>query len=197
MSGATITLASASPRRAELLTRFGVRFEQQSADADESRIGGESPLSYVTRIARLKAATVLPVARTMPVLAADTVVVLDDDILGKPADSDQARQMLRRLSGQTHTVLTSVVVGDHMKTMQATSYTRVGFRSLTASEIDAYVATDEPADKAGAYGIQGLGAVLVSKIDGSYSGVVGLPLAETARLLEEFGIQLLAKASHG
>ena len=190
MKSASLTLASGSPRRAEILDRLGLHFDRCVADADETPAEDETPLAYVCRVARLKADTVLPDVAALPVLAADTIVVIDDDILGKPADAREARRMLGRLSGRHHTVLTSVVVRDHMHIFQDTSYTRVRFRPLDAALIDRYVASGEPMDKAGAYGIQGLGEMLVEGIEGSHSGVVGLPVAETLALLARFGIEV-------
>jgi septum formation protein len=184
-----VTLASASPRRALLLDRLGIAFETMSMDIDESPNREETPLGHVTRLARAKACAALSLAPKLPVIAADTIVVLGDDILGKPVDDDDARAMLASLQGKTHTVLTSVVVSDHIRHMQKTSYTRVCFRQLNAAEIAGYVDTGEPRDKAGAYAIQGLAGAFISRIDGSYSGVVGLPMVETRSLLSEFGIE--------
>ena len=172
-----------------LLGQLGVVFDTLSTDIDESLNDDETPLCNVVRLARAKAAKALAFARHMPVIAADTIVVLGDDILGKPVDDYDARNMLACLQGKAHTVLTSVVMSDHKRVMQKTSYTRVCFRQLSTAEISAYVATGEPHDKAGAYAIQGLGGAFVSRIDGSYSGVVGLPLVETGCLLIEFGIE--------
>ncbi|TXS96371.1 septum formation inhibitor Maf [Parahaliea maris] len=185
----SLVLASASPRRRELLDQIGVSCRVQPADIDETPRPGESPPDYVSRMAREKAVAVAvgQVDDTV-VLAADTTVVIDDDVLGKPVDRFDALGMLARLGGRTHEVMTAVCVvgGDSEREVLVT--TRVTFVSLDLALCDAYLATDEPWDKAGAYGIQGLGAVLVESIEGSYSNVVGLPLVETWRLLREFGV---------
>jgi septum formation protein len=186
-----IYLASQSPRRRELLTQIGVDYSVIAAEVDETWPAAETPAAYVQRLAREKAvagwqrATALGM-EPRPVLGADTTVALDGDVLGKPADLDAARAMLRRLSGRSHQVFTGVALSDGTATAVALSTTTVWFRTLDEADIDAYWATGEPRDKAGAYGIQGLGAVFVERIDGSYSGVVGLPLFETARLLACF-----------
>lgn len=180
-------LASASPRRAELLAQIGVRFSRLVFPGiNETPRAGEAPADYVQRMAREKAIAgraALDGAPQAAVLGADTSVVLGERILGKPADRDDARQMLQALSGTVHEVLSavSVLTPDGQQTRLST--TRVWFRDLDSAEIDTYLATGEPFDKAGAYGIQGCGAVLVDALHGSYSGVVGLPLAETRALL--------------
>ena len=179
-----ICLASASPRRLTLLRQVGLDPEVRPAAVDERHRPGETPLAYVERMARSKA-----LAATTPdvalCLGADTVVVLDGKIMGKPAGSDDATAMLSRLSGRIHTVLTGVAVvprgGPQCYTQVIT--TRVWVKILTSQEICDYVASGEPLDKAGAYGIQGLGAFLVARIEGSYTGVVGLPLFETLALM--------------
>ena len=191
-----IYLASHSPRRRELLKQIGVSFEllllrehlERGADVDETQLPGEAPISYVTRITRTKAQAGWHHVQSRrvlayPVLAADTAVVLDDEIIGKPADSQHAQQILRRLSGKTHQVLTAVAIAykDHIETALSTS--TVEFRDLSDDEIRRYVASGEPLDKAGAYAIQGRAAVFVRALNGSYSGVMGLPLFETAQLL--------------
>lgn len=185
---AELILASASPRRAELLTQMGIAFSVCPADVDETVADGETPAAYVERLARVKAraVAVTPESREV-VLGSDTTVVLDGRILGKPASHEEAEAMLNRLSGNTHQVLTgiAVVAGDRCESAVVT--TEVTFRALSASEIRAYVASGEPMDKAGGYGIQGLGGVFVAHLNGSYSAVVGLPLYETARLLSEVG----------
>ncbi|RMG28344.1 MAG: septum formation inhibitor Maf [Gammaproteobacteria bacterium] len=190
-----VVLASASPRRRELLHQIGVPFRQDVVAIDESPRPGEAPRAHVLRLARAKAEAVVAAGRAggLPVLGADTVVVIDGEILGKPSDADQARAMLRRLSGRAHEVLTAVAVSDGRRRAEAVSVSRVYFRDLTEAEITAYWATGEPADKAGAYAIQGRGAVFVRRLEGSHSGVVGLPLYETARLLEAFGIRVLGE----
>lgn len=183
-----LVLASASPRRRELLAQAGVRHVVRVAGVDESVLPGETPETYVERLARAKAQAVLPQAGALPVLGADTTVVLDGDILGKPADAGEALAMLRRLSGREHRVLTAVAVCRGARLLSRLSVTRVWFRALDEAHLRRYVATGEPLDKAGAYGIQGFGAALVTRIDGSYTGVVGLPLAETIDLLDAFGV---------
>ena len=193
-SDTRIYLASRSPRRRELLQQLGVAFEElQGADVDETPLAGEAPDAYVMRLARAKAelgarqltARKLP---AQPLLAADTTVVLDGGIIGKPDDAEHAQRLLRRLSGKTHQVLTAVAVAqqDHVET--ALSASAVEFRPLEDAEIRDYVAGGEPLDKAGAYAIQGHAAIFVRALTGSYSGIMGLPLIETAELLRRFGI---------
>ncbi|ELQ6017029.1 septum formation inhibitor Maf [Cronobacter sakazakii] len=180
-------LASGSPRRQELLGMLGVTFERQVPGVEERRAEQEAPQDYVTRLARDKArAGVALAARDLPVLGADTIVVLDDDVLEKPRDAAHAAEMLRRLSGQTHDVMTAVALADKQRVCVRLVTTRVTFRALTAQDIAAYVESGEPMDKAGAYGIQGLGGCFVRRIEGSYHAVVGLPLVETWELLSEF-----------
>ena len=188
---AALLLASRSPRRAELLRTLGVAFRVIDVEVDETTRVGEAPVDYVRRLARDKAVAGQAVAgdASLPVLAADTTVVLDGAILGKPLDDADARAMLARLAGRTHEVLTGVAVIDARGWLDdAVVATRVSFRALSPAEIAAYVASGEPADKAGAYGIQGLGGALVERIDGSYSNVVGLPLVETLALLDAAGV---------
>jgi septum formation protein len=188
---AALLLASRSPRRAELLRTLGVAFRVIDVEVDETTRVGEAPVDYVRRLARDKARAGQAVAgdASLPVLAADTTVVLDGAILGKPLDDADARAMLARLAGRTHEVLTGVAVIDARGWLDdAVVATRVSFRALSPAEIAAYVASGEPADKAGAYGIQGLGGALVERIDGSYSNVVGLPLVETLALLDAAGV---------
>lgn len=177
-------LASRSERRAALLAQLGIDFEIMAADIDESLQAGEAPDAYVIRMAKGKAATVAGRAEAgRIVLGADTTVVCDGATLAKPSDRDDARRMLRRLSGRTHRVYSGVaVIGTTVDT--ALSVTEVTFGELDPAEIEAYVATEEPWDKAGAYAIQGRAARFVARIEGSYSGVVGLPLYETCRLLD-------------
>ena len=191
-----IYLASSSPRRQELLARIGVRFELLAPDAQEAEAAealeaitpGERPSDYVVRVALAKAragearrlARGLPPA---PVLAADTTVALGGRILGKPADAAEAREMLRALSGRTHRVLTAVAVARGRRIDHRLSNSRVRFGRLGAADIERYVATGDPLDKAGAYGIQGYAGRFVRRIDGSDSGIMGLPLYETHCLL--------------
>ena len=189
-----IYLASRSPRRRELLEQIGVRFRLLEVDVDESRQDGESARDYVHRLAEQKAAAgwrSLSAADRAPVLGADTVVVIDGEILGKPADPVDANRMLIRLSGRTHQVLSAVCVNDGTPRTRL-SRSRVTFRPIDDAERAAYCASAEPLDKAGAYGIQGRAAVFVSALEGSYSGVMGLPLYETAALLSELGIAVFA-----
>ena len=184
-----IYLASSSPRRQELLRQIGVAFEQLRVDVDERVQAGESPRDYVTRLAREKAAAGLAVrAGELPVLGADTTVVLNGRILGKPADREQGLAMLEALSAHTHQVLSGVCLADGERAEVAVSASEVRFRELTRAEIERYWGGGEPVDKAGAYAIQGRGAEFVAHLSGSYSGVMGLPLFETAALLRAFGI---------
>jgi septum formation protein len=186
----TLILASASPRRAELLRAAGVAFEVHPAHVDEDVHDSESPEQYVVRVAEAKARVVASRCPDRIVLAADTTVVVDGQILGKPQDEEDARRMLRRLSGRVHDVLSGVcVVGPaeagHYETGLAR--TSVAFAPLTTMEIDWYVASGEPMDKAGAYAIQGLASRFVTRIEGSYSNVVGLPVALVCEMLRSIG----------
>jgi septum formation protein len=187
-----IYLASASPRREELLRQIGVPFTARPAATSEERLGREPPADYVRRTARAKAAAVWasPAVQALPapVLAADTAVVVDDTVFGKPVDTKQALEMLEALSGRTHVVLTAVAVHADGAAAELLSRSEVRFRATTHAERVAYCATGEPFDKAGAYAIQGRGGLFVERLDGSYSGVVGLPLLETAALLGRFGL---------
>lgn len=189
-------LASASPRRAELLRQIGVVFEQFSVDLDETPLKGESPENYVYRLAIEKAKAGLIKVNTgqsnqgSVVIGSDTAVVLEGKILGKPTDQSDAFETLRLLSGRSHQVMTSVAVVSDQSIGCQVVVTEVAFRALSDVEIIQYWQTGEPADKAGSYGIQGAGAVFVKHISGSYSAVVGLPLQETAELLSENGIQI-------
>lgn len=187
-----LLLASASPRRRELLELVGVRYRAWSADIDESRADGEAPDVYVSRLARGKALAGLAAHGTgLPVLGADTVVLLDGDILGKPRDRAEARAMFARLSGRQHEVLTAVAVAVSTESMfEALNRTRVTFGVVPDPWIDHYATLDEPMDKAGAYAVQGLSGQWIRHIDGSYSGVMGLPLFETAGLLRQAGLTL-------
>lgn len=183
-----IVLASASPRRAALLTAIGIRFRVVVTDIDERARPGELADGLVERLALEKAASAVPRADGLPVLAADTIVVVDDVVLGKPASEAEGLAMLERLSGRSHRVVTAVAlaVGDAAQTR--ISSTTVTFRVIEPGEARAYWKTFEPADKAGGYGIQGIGGIFVDHIEGSYSGVVGLPVAETENLLRAFGV---------
>ncbi|MCL7945222.1 Maf family protein [Marinobacter sp. ATCH36] len=184
---ASIVLASASPRRAELLRQIGLSFHVRPADIDETPGTGESPVHYVERLARGKALAVQAAEPSATVIGSDTSVVLGGRILGKPQNSQDAADMLRRLSGTTHQVLTAVAIASVNACESRVSVTDVRFRGLSDEEINAYVATGEPMDKAGGYGIQGLGGIFVEELRGSYSAVVGLPLQETAELLAGAG----------
>lgn len=183
----SIILASASPRRAVLLEQIGLAFSVQPADVDETPKNGEPPEQYVQRLAMDKALAVSASAPDCLVLGSDTTVVLDGRILGKPADANDARAMLGRLSGAIHQVMTAVALARNGRSQCRLVITEVCFRELSAAEIDAYIATGEPMDKAGGYGIQGLGGIFINELRGSYSSVVGLPLQETAALLEDAG----------
>lgn len=187
-----ICLASKSPRRAELLDQIGLQYEVVPAPVDETPGEGEEPDTFVCRVAREKALAVASTREFDLVIGADTAVVVDGEIFGKPDGPARARTMLERLSGRTHRVLSAVAVADGQRDAVRLSESRVTFRSIASGEIDAYWASGEPADKAGGYAIQGLGAVFVRHLEGSYSGVMGLPLFETAGLLGEWNVPVLA-----
>ena len=182
-------LASTSPRRREILAALGIPFEVLAVDTDESPIEGESPEAMVLRLATAKAAAA---SEAGFVLGADTVVVLGDRILGKPRDAEDAIDMLLALSGRRHQVLTGVALRTPDGSRAVVSVTDVRFRKIRRDEAQRYWQSGEPRDKAGAYGIQGLGGVFVETIDGSYSGVMGLPVFETVELLNAAGIEVLA-----
>jgi septum formation protein len=202
-AGHKIYLASKSPRRRELLRQIGVEFEllllrdqsPRGPEVSEEVLPGEKPEDYVTRVTREKAEYA---SKTMtwrrlpmrPILAADTTVVVDGRILGKPADAAEATEMLKALSGRTHRVLTSVAVHYDEETWQTTQASEVTFGTLTDEMIRAYCATPEPYDKAGGYAVQGIAAVFIESITGSFSGIMGLPLYETAELLRQAGIPI-------
>lgn len=187
-------LASGSPRRRELLTQIGIPFTVVSASIDETPLPNEQAGAYVERLARSKAAAGLALLAAsgtpepLAVLGADTAVVLDGRILGKPVDREDALAMLAALSGREHEVLTAVAVTDGQRSESLCIISRVSFNPISEARAQAYWASGEPRDKAGGYAIQGLGAVFVQGLQGSYSGVVGLPVAETAELLAGFGI---------
>ncbi|MDX1298513.1 MAG: Maf family protein [Pseudomonas sp.] len=188
---ATLYLASGSPRRRELLAQIAVPFLTQIAPVDENTLPDELPVAYVERLARAKGQAGLAAladTRDAVVLGADTAVVLDGRILGKPVDRDEALATLGALSGRSHEVLTAVALVSAERVVSRVVTSQVTFRPLSRAEIEAYWASGEPQDKAGCYGIQGLAAVFVSQLQGSYSAVVGLPLCETAALLAEFAI---------
>ena len=183
----SLYLASGSPRRQELLTQLGISFEKVVPGIEELRRPHESAQQYVGRLAREKAqAGVALTAHDLPVLGADTIVILNGEVLEKPRDAAHAAVMLRMLSGNTHQVMTAVALADSQHTLDCLVVTEVTFRTLSDEDITHYVASGEPLDKAGAYGIQGLGGCFVGKINGSYHAVVGLPLVETYELLSNF-----------
>jgi septum formation protein len=190
-----LILASASPRRRELLEQIGVRFDCRPVDICEDPLPQESAHAYVTRLAKEKALAGLARAgEGAVVLGSDTTVAIDDHILAKPVDEDDAVAMLMRLSGRWHQVLTAVALAGADRVEQCCVVTKVKFIELDESRCRRYWRTGEPCDKAGAYGIQGFGAVFVKAIHGSYSAVVGLPLMETAELLQRFDIPLWQSA---
>ena len=182
-----LILASQSPRRAELLRAAGFAFEVEATDVDESLSAGEAPEAYVLRLAEAKAASVAEHHPDAAVVGADTTVVIDEQILAKPTDRADAARMLRLLAGRTHEVLTGVAVVRGARRLSRVSSTSVTFLPMTAADIAWYAASGEPDDKAGAYAIQGLASRVVERIDGSYSNVVGLPVALVHRLLKELG----------
>jgi len=183
-----LCLASVSPRRRELLSQIGVPHVVVGADIDETFLPGETPRDYVIRLAREKALAIRRSGQQLPVLAADTTVVVDEKIFGKPRDQAQAVDMLAELSGRAHEVLTAVALADSRGVIGRLSSSTVRFRKVSREECLAYWQTSEPRDKAGGYAIQGLGAVFIESLSGSYSGVMGLPLFETAELLRTAGI---------
>jgi septum formation protein len=197
-----IYLASKSPRRRELLKQIGVHYEllmmrEQAprVDIDESPLADETAHAYVQRIVRLKAETAIKVMRQRrltprPILTADTTVTLDGHILGKPVDKADAIRMLTQLAGESHQVLTAVAVAVDQEVKQVMTTSFVTFAKLSEDEIKSYIETGEPMDKAGAYAVQGVAAKFIAKLSGSYSGVMGLPLYETATLLRQCGVQI-------
>jgi len=186
--GPPLCLASASPRRRELLEQLGVSYVSAVPDIDEAVLPGESAADYVVRMARTKARMVHARGAGLPVLAADTIVLIDQRICGKPADAQDGIAMLLQLSGRTHQVLTAVALAAAGEVNYRVSRSEVRFRHLTVAEALAYWDTGEPHDKAGGYAVQGHGAVFVEHLSGSYSGVMGLPLFETAELLAGAGV---------
>ncbi|HZV63039.1 MAG TPA: Maf family protein [Methylophilaceae bacterium] len=191
-----IYLASRSPRRAELLQQIGVQFSVLPPDVDESELEHESPADYVLRLAKTKAEACMAVLvqqnkAIRPVLAADTTVSIDRKILGKPQDEADAHAMLTLMSGKRHQVLTALAIATPQGIVTSLSVTQVEMAVLTANEIETYIRSGEPFDKAGAYGIQGLASTFIKRIEGSYSGVMGLPIYETAQLLRSAGIRVL------
>ena len=196
-----VYLASQSPRRRQLLEQLGVRYElllpdeSENAEALEVALKNEAPASYVKRVTHLKLDSAMVRLKrrgltTAPILCSDTTVALGRVIYGKPEDANDAKRMLAELSGGTHRVLTAVAVQHGQKRSDALSSSKVTFEALTSRKINAYVATGEPMGKAGAYAVQGRAALYITRIDGSYSGIMGLPVHETARLLHAAGIKL-------
>ena len=195
-----VILASASPRRRELLDLVGIAHEVEPADIDETYRDGEEAAEHASRLAREKGATIAARSPAAIVISADTIVLIDGLVLGKPHDEADAARMLSMLGGQTHVVLTAVAVTYRGEMRSGVESVRVTFRPLDDERIGAYIATTEPMDKAGAYGIQGFGATLVERIDGDYFAVMGLPLARMVDLLQEIGVRyefgaLLARPS--
>ena len=191
MSQTDLLLASRSPRRRELLSQIGVRYELVRVDVLEERQANEIPSVYVRRLAREKARAGFDIqesSRSSPVLGADTIVVLGEEILEKPLDEKDCEHLLESLSGRTHEVLTAICIYSDAGVEEALCSTWVSFRELQRDEIKRYWQSGEPKDKAGGYGIQGLGALFVKRIEGSYSNVVGLPLYETGLMLEKLSI---------
>jgi septum formation protein len=192
-------LASRSPRRQEILSQLGLRFAVLAADIDESVLADEKAEHYVLRLAEQKALAVyakLPhleadSQQKLPVLAADTTVCVDGQILGKPADDKDALAILSSLAGGWHEVHTALALATEQGVRLALSSSRVQFAAVSTAELQAYIATGEPHDKAGAYGIQGLASIFIQRIEGSYSGIMGLPIFETTQLLKQAGIQVL------
>lgn len=186
-----LVLASASPRRAELLGALGVGFDVCNADVDETPRSGENPVDYAARLALAKAVAGCKKNSAVvdtPALGADTIVTIDGELLGKPADEAAAFAMWHKLAGRTHEVITAVALVDAKRRDVLAVTTRVWFTPMSVADMQAYWRSGEPCDKAGAYGIQGLGGVFVERIEGSYSGVVGLPVQETWRLLRDFAV---------
>ena len=188
MTPVRIVLASQSPRRRELLSLIGIPHEVRPADLDESLLPDESPTEHAERLARSKAETIAAREPGAVVIGSDTIVVLDGDVLGKPRDTAEAAAMLRRLSGRTHTVHTAVAVARNGHSVSGVESVEVTFRPLDDMQIEAYIATGEPMDKAGAYGIQGYGAVIVERVHGDYFAVMGLALGRLVGLLESVGV---------
>jgi septum formation protein len=189
MNPLRVILASQSPRRRELLALIGITHEVRPADIDETYFPGEKPAAHAERLARGKCAVIAEREPDALVIGSDTIVVVDGDVLGKPADEADAAHMLRRLSGRSHVVVTAVAVSWRGQTRSAVEEVNVTFHSLSDGDIAAYIATREPMDKAGAYGIQGYGATIVERVDGDYFAVMGLPLQLLVRVLRELGIR--------
>jgi septum formation protein len=184
-----VVLASSSPRRHQLLELIGVAHDVRAADVDETHIAGEQPDSYAERLARAKAERISADDGEAVVIGADTIVVVDGEVLGKPRDANDAARMLVMLSGRAHEVMTAVAVSHEGHTAAAVEKVSVTFRDLSDEEISSYIATGEPMDKAGAYGIQGYGATIVRRIDGDYFAVMGLSLVRLVELLDQVGVR--------
>jgi septum formation protein len=189
MTALRVILASQSPRRRELLSLVGIAHDVQPADIDESYLTGERPRDHAERLARGKAEVIAAREPEAVVIGSDTIVVVDGDVLGKPVDANDAVRMLARLAGRSHVVITAVAVAWRGETRSALEEVGVTFHPLSRAEIDAYIATGEPMDKAGAYGIQGYGATIVARVDGDYFAVMGLPLQRLVRVLDALGIR--------
>jgi septum formation protein len=189
VSSCTVVLASASPRRRDLLNLIGIRHEVRPANIDETMRAREVPRRHVERLAREKASVIAKRDPDVITIGADTVVVINRKVLGKPADAADAARMLKMLSGREHTVITAVAVARGKKLRSAIEEVRVKFRRLRDDEIDAYIATGEPMDKAGAYGIQGFGGTIVERVEGDYFAVMGLPLVRLVGLLRDVGVR--------
>jgi len=188
-----VLLASGSPRRRELLTQIGVQFELILPDCDEQILPGEAAEQYVARVAldKARAGWAMAAQRNLPVLGADTSVIVDQQILGKPVDQTHAAQMLRALAGRTHRVLTAVALVQGTSEQIVVQQSMVRMRAISDQEMTAYWNSGEPQGKAGGYAVQGLGAIFIEHIEGSYSGIMGLPVFETAQLLQRFGVGVL------
>ncbi len=189
MSECRVVLASGSPRRHDLLNLVGISHEVRPANIDETMRNRETPHRHAERLAREKASAVATRDPSLVTIGADTIVVVNRKVLGKPTDADHATAMLKQLSGRQHTVITAVAVSRGKKLRSAVEEVRVKFRKLHDDEIKAYIATGEPMDKAGAYGIQGYGATIVECVDGDYFAVMGMPLARLVGLLRDVGVK--------
>jgi septum formation protein len=188
MSGCKVVLASSSPRRRDLLNLIGIAHEVRPANLDESMRPRETPRRHAERLARDKASAVAVRDPDLITIAADTIVVINRKVLGKPSDKEEAARMLSMLSGREHTVITAVAVSRGKKLRSAIEEVKVKFRRLREDEIEAYIATGEPMDKAGAYGIQGYGATIVERVEGDYFAVMGLPLVRLIALMRDVGV---------
>lgn len=189
MSSCKVVLASASPRRRELLNLIGIAHEVRPANLDESMRPREAPRRHAERLARDKASAIAMRDPDLITIAADTIVVINRKVLGKPSDEEDAARMLGMLSGREHTVITAVAVSRGKKLRSAIEEVKVKFRRLSDDEIGAYIATGEPMDKAGAYGIQGYGATIVERVEGDYFAVMGLPLVRLIGLMRDVGVK--------